>query len=67
MAYLVGYFEALFGCHEILILGRSPIKWRQRRDMSIAVDWDVKHQFKQSINCFNKVKTEGPGIDTIKF
>ena len=28
------------------MLGKSPIKWRQRPDMTIAVDWDVKHQFK---------------------
>ena len=26
----------------------STIKWRQRPDMAIAVDWDVKHQFKQT-------------------
>ena len=30
------------------MLGRSPIKWRQRSDMSIAVDWDVKDHFKQT-------------------
>ena len=29
------------------MLGKSPIKWRQRPDMANAVDWDVKHQFKQ--------------------
>ena len=40
-------FEALFGCHDMLILGTSPIKWRQRPDIAIAVDWDVKHQCKQ--------------------
>ena len=29
-------------------LDKSPIKWKQRTDMTIAVDWDVKHdQFKQ--------------------
>ena len=38
-------FEALF---DVLILGKSPIKWRQRPDMTIAVDWNVKHQFKQT-------------------
>ena len=32
------------------MLGKSPIKWRQRPDMTIAVDWDVKHQFKQTNN-----------------
>ena len=37
-------------CHDILILGKSPIKWRQHPDMTIAVDWDVKHQFKQIIH-----------------
>ena len=35
-------------CYDILMLGKSPIKWRQRPDMNIAVDWDVKHQFKQT-------------------
>ena len=30
----------------ILMLGKSPIKWRQRPDLAIAVDWDLKHQFK---------------------
>ena len=29
-------------------MGKSPIKWRQRPNMTIAVDWDVKHQFKQT-------------------
>ena len=37
-------FEALVGCHDILILVKSLIKWRQRPDMTLAVDWDVKHQ-----------------------
>ena len=37
-----------FECHDILMLGKSPIKWKQRPDMTIAVDWGVKHQFKQS-------------------
>ena len=37
---------------DILILGKSPIKWRQRPGMIIAVDWDVKHQFKQT-NAFD--------------
>ena len=40
-------FQALVGCHGILILSKSPIKWRQRLDMTLSVDWDVKHQFKQ--------------------
>ena len=35
-------FEAPFGCHDILILGKSTIKWRQRPDMTIAFDLDVK-------------------------
>ena len=34
--------------HDTLMLGKSPIKWRQRPDMAIAVDWDVKHQFNQT-------------------
>ena len=27
----------------ILMCGKSPIKLRQRPDMTIAVDWGVKH------------------------
>ena len=45
---MVVIFQALVGCHDILILGKSPIKWRQRPDMTLAVDWDVKHQLKQT-------------------
>ena len=37
--------EAHFECHDILLLDKSPIKWRERPDMTIAVDWDVKLQF----------------------
>ena len=40
-------FEALVGCHDILILNKSPIKWRRRPDMTLAVGWDVNHQGKQ--------------------
>ena len=40
-------FEALAECHDILILGKSLIKWRQRPDMTLVVDCDVKHQRKQ--------------------
>ena len=41
-------FRALYECHDILMLVKSPIKLRQHPDMTIAVDWDVKHQFKQT-------------------
>ena len=47
-------FETLSGCYDVLILGNSPIKWRQRPYMTIAVDWDVKHQFKQTKPCVNE-------------
>ena len=40
--------QALVGSHDILILGKSPIEWRQGPDMTLAVDWDVKHQFRQT-------------------
>ena len=43
-------FEALVGCHDVLILGKSPIKWKQHPNMTTAVDWDVKHQLKQIIS-----------------
>ena len=41
-------FQALVRCHGIPILGKSPIKWRQRPDMTLAVVWDVKNQFKRT-------------------
>ena len=34
--------------HVILILGKCLIKGSYRPDMTIAVDWDVKHHFKQT-------------------
>ena len=50
------------------ILGISPKEWRQCPDMTIAVDWGVKHQFKQTVPCrifldlllslFEKVKSK---------
>ena len=49
----VVYYEAHFECHDILMLDKSPIIWRrQRPEMSIAIDWDVKHQINQT----NKLK-----------
>ena len=44
MSYLDSYIQALVGCHDILILGKSPVKWRQHPNMTLAVDWDVKHK-----------------------
>ena len=38
---LIGLVGWLFGCHDILILGKGPIKWKQCPDMTKAVDWDV--------------------------
>ena len=44
-----GYiYEAHFECQDILMLGKSRIKWRQCPNMTIAVDWDIKHQFKET-------------------
>ena len=39
------------------MLGKKPLKWRQRPDMTIAVDWDVKHKFKQT-NSFREIKND---------
>ena len=39
--------SAYFECHDILMLGKSLIKWRQHADMTIVVDWDETHQIKQ--------------------
>ena len=40
--YLGGYFVAHFICRDILMLGRSPIKWKQCQCITFAVDWYVK-------------------------
>ena len=40
----------IFTKHILSVMTKSPIKWRQRPDITIAVDWDVKHQFKH-ITC----------------
>ena len=48
-------FEAVFGCHDILIWGKSLIKWGQHPDMTLAVDWNVKHKLKQTILSGNLV------------
>ena len=45
---------ALVESHDILILGKTSIQWRQRPDMTIALDWGVKHQFKQTSLIFCK-------------
>ena len=34
--------------HVFLMCFKSPIEWRQRPDMTIAVEWDVKHRLKQT-------------------
>ena len=33
---------------DILHLGKSPIKWIQRPNMTIAVVWEVKHHMIQT-------------------
>ena len=40
-------YEAHFECHDILMLGKSPIQWRQRPGKTLAVGWDLLHQIKQ--------------------
>ena len=59
-------FQALVGCHDIRILGKSPIKWRQRPDMTLhaAVDWGVKHQFKNSKS--NKSKCQKRNVSCLE-
>ena len=42
-------YEAHSECHDILMVGKSPIKWRQRRDKTI--DWGKKTN-----------KKHGPGL-----
>ena len=54
------YLGASFECHDILMLGKCPIKRRQRPDMTIAVDWDVKHLFKQTVGCSSVLTLLGP-------
>ena len=42
------YFQAHYASHHIFMLGRCPIKWRQRLDITISVDWDAEPQIKQT-------------------
>ena len=44
------YLEACFGCHDIPMLGKSSIKWRQCPNMTIAVDWDVNIKQKGEVD-----------------
>ena len=34
--------------YSILELKQCPTVWMQRPDMTLSVDWDVKHKFKQT-------------------
>ena len=40
------------------MLSKSSIKWRQRPDMTFAVDLDVKHQFKQTNKNLSRLTDE---------
>ena len=42
-------FEIHFGCHDNLILGKSPIKWGRRPDMTMTVDGDATN--KNGLSC----------------
>ena len=44
--YPLSMLMVIYLKHDNLIFGKCPIKWRQRPDMTIAVDLDVKPQFK---------------------
>ena len=59
LVYLDGYFfHANFGCHhDILMLSRSTIKWRQCPDVTIALDWDAKPQLKNKQAKFHLLYT----------
>ena len=37
----IGYIQTHFGCHGVPILGRSPIKFRQRADITMSRDLNV--------------------------
>ena len=50
------YFENLLDVMVFLVFGKSRTKWRQRLDMTIAVDWDFKHKLKQTKKSINSNK-----------
>ena len=60
-------FQALAGCHDNLILGKSPLKWRHRPDKTLAVDWDVKHQLKRKKKKKRKEKCDDIDFDIVNF
>ena len=49
---------------DILMLGRSPIKWRQFPNITKDVEWDVNQEFKQTNNNPNKKLTRSRGHKT---
>ena len=34
--------------HDVLVLRKCPVNWKQRQDLSIAIDLVVKHQINKS-------------------
>ena len=50
--------ETHFRHLEKWVRSSRQIKWRQRHDMALAVDWDVKHQFKQTNKQTNKLPVQ---------
>ena len=65
MVCLGGYIvKAHFECHDIRMLGKSLIKRRQKPDITIAIDWDVKHQLKKKKNKKKKKKKKKKNKET---
>lgn len=66
--YLGVIYSSTLGCHNISILGRSPTKMERRSDMTIAVDWDVKHQNNVLLeDCAFKRWTERPRLSFLLY
>ena len=52
--------KANFGCHDILILGRSFTRRRQCRDMIIAADWHNRRL--ATVQSDEKLNIEASGL-----
>ena len=59
--------ETLCACHDVLILGKSPIKWRLRPDMTISHCWALRKLGHELYRDFLAVKIENLNRNVLIF
>ena len=54
VSYKRKYVHEVFVYHLVkLAAEKSVVRWTDRPEMTIAIDWDVKHQIKQTNQCLS--------------